>query len=244
MRAITAVFLSLVLCAFAAGCSKKTALPPAAPGGGGSSTTSTGGGSHPRADAAAMPPGDEDGGRAAAAPVLPNECLNVPASPAGVDLLTSDLVNAIGAPSDFAATRLVAAWEASCAKPTIRIAMSDGACPSGHGHELSFSLAAAALDAGTIHGGLNTIVADPSPDQIAIRYARPNHLDPNGTWGTCNGASGTLDLLGELATKAGTVFQGRFDLLLTACDGSTNGPESVSGTFNASLRRGVKDVCP
>ncbi|MFI5307921.1 MAG: hypothetical protein ACHQ53_11235 [Polyangiales bacterium] len=242
MRAMVAALFCFSLCAVGGGCSKKEVLPPPAPGGGSGSIGTTGAGHPP--DAAVKPSGDEDAGHAVAAPALANECVNVPATPAGADLPTSDFVNAIGMPTDFAVTRVVASWEASCARPTLRIAMSDGACPSGHGHELSFSLDALALDAGTIHGGLNTVVGDPTPDQIAIRYVRPNHLDPTGTWGTCNDASGTLDLLGDLATTAGTVFQGRFDLLLTACDGSTNLPQSVSGTFNVSLRRGVKDVCP
>jgi len=182
--------------------------------------------------------------------VLGIECANVPATTLGADL-SGDFVTAIGSPTDFQVTRVVAAWEASCAKPSIRIALSDGACPSGHGHELTFRFAADAIGSGAIHGGLNTVVpdgdvvADAGPrDNIPIRYVRPSHLEPNGTWGTCAGSSGTLDLVGEVDTKAGTLFQGRFDLQLTACDDSKNVGQDVTGTFSATLRRGLKDVCP
>jgi hypothetical protein len=189
---------------------------------------------------------DDDAGNAGPMGDTPLiECTDVdPAMFKGEDTPLGQFFNAISAPTDLVVTRVVATWEESCVQPTIRIEMSDGDCPKGKGHSLSFLLDAGAIAGGSIRRGVNTIIANPGSDGIQIRYVRPASLSPRGTWGTCTDASGTVEFPDDLATAAFSTLKARFDLELGTCDGSTNPVQTVSGTFNVLLRRGVAEVCP
>jgi hypothetical protein len=249
---LSALFL-LALPAFVllVDCKKEGPSAPLAPGGGYMGPTSTG----PKRDSgsgSAGATGDEDAGSAtmlSGKPLL-IECVNVtPTSFVGEDTPAGKFVNAITMPADFSVSRVLTTWEKDCAQPTVRVEMTDGACPNGKDHSLVFRFDANAIAAHTIKIGLNSIVSDPGSGGIPISYVRPISLAPSGTWGTCPDAAGpqpdgTLDLIGVVDTKAGTTLEGRFDLDLGPCDGSAEPKQMVAGTFSALLRRGLKDVCP
>jgi hypothetical protein len=64
-------------------------------------------------------------------------------------------------------------------------------------------------------------------------------------WGSCGAASGEVVFLeapGSL-TK-GQILQARYQLLLAACDGSTNAPIEVDGAFKVELRYDFASLCP
>jgi hypothetical protein len=249
MRLSAVFLLALAAGVLLVDCKKDSPSAPLAPGGSYMGPTSTG---QKRDSGSASTAPDEDAGGAAtlSGSALLIECVNVtPTNFVGEDTAPGKFINAITMPTDFAVSRVLTTWEESCAQPTVRVEMSDGACPKGKGHALVFRFDAGAIAAHTIKIGLNSIVSDPGSDGIPIRYTRPLGLDPSGTWGTCSDAAGpqidgTLDLIGTVDTKRGTTLEGRFDLDLGPCDGSAEPKQMVSGTFSALLRRGLKDVCP
>jgi len=182
---------------------------------------------------------DEDGG------VLFEECRNVDAVPfIAEDTAGGEFVNAIAAPSDFSATRVVATWGTGCDPATIIIKLSNGRCPDGNGHELTFTLDASAIESGELVTGIHTIDPDAGEGPIRVRYVRPERSDPVGEWGSCAGASGTFSVRGNLTTEARTSMQALFELELSPCDGSMLPNQTVRGTFNVSLYRARTEVCP
>ncbi len=245
--------LSAALLVSSLGCQKKTSSAPPA-GGGGHAINSVGGGGGAKQDASTGSP-DEDAGAPAPAEdagipdlnVLPGECQEVtPTMLTGEDMANGGFFNAIVTPKDFAVSRVVAAWTASCDHPAIVVVMSNGNCPEGGGHELTFKFDAAAITASdpTIRLGQNPIMPNPEADGIPITYTRPADVSPNGVWGTCKDANGTLDFTTQPDVQIRTNLQARFDLELTPCGGSNTNIETVTGAFNVTLKRGLSDVCP
>jgi hypothetical protein len=250
MRLSAVFLLALLAGVLLLDCKKDSPSAPLAPGGGYMGASSTGPKRDSGSGASTAPDEDAGGSTTLSGSELLIECVNVtPTNFVGEDTPAGKFVNAITMPTDFSVSRVLTTWEASCAQPTVRVEMSDGACPMGKGHTLVFRFDASAIAAHTIKIGLNAIVSDPGSDGIPIRYTRPLGLAPNGTWGTCADAAGpqpdgTLDLIGVVDTKKGTTLEGRFDLDLGPCDGSAEPKQMVSGTFSALLRRGLTDVCP
>jgi hypothetical protein len=248
-RATNAVVLTALLLGTGLGCkAKQQSSVPFAPAGGGFSGSANSGGKADASSPSGTP--EDDGGVATRAgstgSALAVECQDVPPVKfTGEDMPAGQFLNAVTAPADFVATRVVGTWEPGCAQPTFRVAMSDGACPRGHGHELTFLFDAQAIADGALGVGLNTLMPDGGPSRISVRYVRPKGLVPSGAWGTCSdSSSGTLDLVGVVETRAGSMLQGRFELELAACDSAATGVQMLSGTFNVMLRRGLTDVCP
>jgi len=144
-------------------------------------------------DAASIDPGD--GGIVP----LAQECKNVPVvSVVETDTPDAILVNAITAPTGFKVSRVLSSWEPSCVTPTIQIAMSDGSCPSGNGHELRFLISALDIASGTVKQGLNSLVAEPDSQGIRVRYVRSDDVEPEGVWGSCTGAMGMISFMNVL----------------------------------------------
>lgn len=193
-----------------------------------------GGGSDEPADA-----GDRDSG------VLAYECRGVPAVHVPPAELPPNTEASTTSPADLDVTRLVGAWQGECDAPEFHIVMSEGDCPNGRDHALTFMIDAASLRDGSLRLGLNSIEPEPNDVGVRVRYVRPAGLTPSGEWGTCAGADGLIDLLGEApSTSAPSKLEGTFSLELTACDGSGAAPESVNGTFQVMVRRSLIDYCP
>ena len=232
------------------GCKNHDDKAPPASGGDGY-TASAGGGS--KRDGGQKPGADEDGGEenpdAGGKPKV-NECDNVKAMAfVPEDLQPGMFVNSISAPADLGVTRVKLTWEADCTNPVFRLELSDGECPNGSGHALVFRFPIRGIESGSIRAGQNTISpttggGEATVDGIDIRYVRPTRLSPSGTWGTCAGANGTVDIVGELSPNLFGTLQGRFDLELTDCTDKNLPLQAVMGTFSGTFRRILNNVCP
>src|SRR5687768_11592941 len=161
-------WLCLVTCGSACGGDDSTAAPP----GTGAGRAGRGGSMKPPVtvkDAGGGEP-DEDGGGGTGGgggDPLGVECSNVKAAPFG-ETVTEDYFNSIGTPTDFAVTRVVGTWDDGCNPPTVKLVLSDGRCPSGDGHELTFF-----LDIDSLLEGENSIVPEPDGRVVRVRYTRP-----------------------------------------------------------------------
>jgi hypothetical protein len=140
-------------------------------------------------------------------------------------------------------TRSEAAWLEGCVQPILRITLSDGDCPNGEGHELTFFLPADGVENSNLVIGQNLIMEE-TLTSIRVRYARPGRKPPSGVWGTCEDASGFLDIVPPLQLMEGRLVQGNFMLDLTRCDDGTPSTQIVNGSFSAELPAGLGDVCP
>jgi hypothetical protein len=146
-------------------------------------------------------------------------------------------------PDDFVVTRQAVRWSTDCATAVLSIELSDGTCPRGNGHELDIDLSVAALQEGQIRLGNNEVSADST--NIVARYTRPTRLKPHGMWGSCGAASGQVVFLeAPGGLSKGQILQARYQLLLAACDGSTNAPIEVDGAFKLELRYDFASLCP
>jgi hypothetical protein len=157
----------------------------------------------------------------------------------------AEIRNGVVVPEDFIVTRAQAVWEADCTLPTLRVTISDGDCPVGEGHELTFRITVDGVDNNTVVIGQNVIMEESAAGSIRVRYTRPSRFSDDGVWGTCQDARGTLDIIGELELDNGSHLQGSFTLDLTRCDGER--PETiqtVNGTFNVELPEALDEVCP
>lgn len=225
-------------------CGDDGARAPAAAAGGGGTPRSLGsgsaddGGADPvrREDAGRPDGGAPDGGEVV---VLSTECDLVDPALIGGD----ELINQVTAPAtDFTVTRVEATWESGCTDPTIRITLSDGRCPDGNGHELVFFFEADAFS-GLVTAGQNTIPAEPGDRGIRARYRRPAPLAPEGEWGTCAGAGGLIDFVDPPSSRRFAQLRASFQLDLTTCDEDTTGEQQLFGTLNATLQRGLSEIC-
>jgi hypothetical protein len=187
---------------------------------------------------------DEDAGPSAGIVPLRNECQEIePVMFVGEDPPVGVVASTVS-PMDFAVSRVLTTWEDDCVTPQILIELSNGDCTRSRGHALTIWLEAAAIADGRIRFGLNLPAPEPSNDGVRIRYVRPASLEPSGEWGTCARSTTMLEFMGELGTDMGANLQGRFNLDLAPCDGSTNDNQLVQGSFDVTLRRGLENVCP
>lgn len=264
-RLVPRVFLTALALSsgpfYACGDDEPSAAPPGTAGAGARDARDGGGRPVPipRRDSGMNDPdsGDDDSGTAGTsgaagsagaggttAPMV-GECENFdPAKFVGGDP-TVDVIASSAQPMDFEITRAVATWEPDCTEPTIRVDLSDGSCPNGKGHQLTFWFAAEAIDSRAIFLGLNSVLPEPDNGGVKIRYTRPTRLSPTGVWGTCPLATATLNFVGEMpSTDQFSRLQiSQFFLELTACDGA-NAPIIVEGSFNVKLQRGLREACP
>ena len=175
---------------------------------------------------------------------LVTECEEITAIPFIGEDTSGEYANAIETPADLGATRILATWSGSCDPAAIKIEMSDGDCPDGKGHQLSFLLDALAIQAGTLGPGIHDLLADGMGSPIQVRYVRPAKLEPVGEWGTCEGVTGTLSISGEPGVGRLDELQALFEMKLAPCDGSGQATQTLRGTFHVMLRRALVDVCP
>jgi len=228
------VAFALSLCA-SASCTDEDA-PPNAPLG-----EMTGTRNYPPRDASQEEDAGEDAGpRDAGAPA--SACLRVPVLSASFEDSTGETSSE--RPADFVVERQAEVWSSDCSNPQLTIQLSDGYCPEGLGHELSLTFSVNDIEDGAIHLGNNAVASEAESPSIRARYKRPVRLKPNGEWGTCNGASGQLVFFEAPQLTSGSLFQARFQLNLTACDGSDAEPQFVVGTFKLRLSYSVTSVCP
>lgn len=150
----------------------------------------------------------------------------------------------VAMPADLKLTRQVERWNDDCSKLRLILEFSDGACPTGFGHSLTFSFGYQDFTEGVIHGGNNAVAADAETPAISVRYVRPNRFANYGTWGTCEAAEGQLVFVEAPTPQAGNYLRARFQLSLSACGETTGDPIFVDGAFNVLMRTSATDVCP
>lgn len=149
-------------------------------------------------------------------------------------------------PADFDVTRQAQTWtiDTGCTAPSFSVQLSGGRCPDGDGHELTMTFDVNAIEDGAIHTGNNTVSSDADSLGLSIRYVRPASLSPSGVWGSCTGASGTV-IFGDTATpRSGVTLSARYELNLTACDGSSHEALLVTGNFELLVRNSLERFCP
>jgi hypothetical protein len=202
-------------------------------------------------DEDAGPQDDEDGGAGTGGNAgtggtggsdMGSRCRDVDPVPPGTDPDPGMVDNVVTLPDDLAVTRASAAWEDGCIQPSLRVTISDGNCPDGDGHQVTFFLPA--NEDNPLLIGQNLVTAEPSASNIRVRYTRPTNSEPSGVWGTCSGANGTLDIIGELEFIAGREVQGSFILDLTRCDGGEDSVQQMTGSFRVEIPASLSDVCP
>jgi hypothetical protein len=169
-------------------------------------------------------------------------CTRVTAPVGGVE--DSPIGTFVTMPGDLTLTRQVERWSNDCKDLRLILEFSDGACPVGLGHSVTFSLDYQAFLDGVIHGGNNIIGDDTETPGIAVRYVRPAKLTPHGTWGTCAGAEGQLVFIEAPDLSAGHYLRARYQLNLTKCGDATESAQFLEGAFNLLLRTSARDVCP
>ncbi|MDH5674740.1 MAG: hypothetical protein OEZ06_21610 [Myxococcales bacterium] len=241
--------VALIVASFGCGEDGPTAPPPAGPGGG-DGTSAPQVSSAGRDGGASSTPaagGDEDAGSDRVFGPQANECTSFDALPFAADERPADggYYNGVYDPLDFPVSRAELSWVGNCDHPTLRLTLSEGRCPGGDEHALSFDFDADAITVGDgLHVGLNALTPEDPTSTIRIRYNRPRPLSPYGLWGGCEGFSGLLNMAGEVSTTARSRLQGQFQLDLAACDDSGNTNLNVEGTFDLPLRRGLTELCP
>ena len=159
-----------------------------------------------------------------------------------------ELVTRTTDPPDFGITRQQMEWDADCSDPTAVITLSGGSCVSPSAHALVIELSAEAISTRELVLGQNAVTED-ADKGVVIHYTRPNSAaEPRGEWGNCMAIEdednlGLLDFRARPELRAGTSIQARFQLLLPACDGQDNPPQSLSGAFNVTLSEDASDAC-
>jgi len=191
---------------------------------------------------------DEDGGGGTGGTggsmEIGSRCRDVDVVPPGIDPDPENLANVVTSPIDLAVSRAEAAWEEGCVQPSLRVTVSDGNCPDGDGHQLTFFLPADGVEESTLFMGQNVIMPEPAAGFIRVRYTRPSRLEPSGVWGTCSGSSGTLDIIGDLELIQGRVLQANYTLDLTRCDDGEDSIQQVTGSFHIEVPASLSEVCP
>jgi hypothetical protein len=175
---------------------------------------------------------------------LRSECEEITPVPFIGEDVGDAYANAIEMPDDLLASRIVATWAGGCEPAQIRIEMSDGDCPAGDGHQLTFLLDALAIQNGTLGTGIHDVVPENTGSPIQVRYLRTARFEPSGEWGSCEGVTGTLSIRGEPGVRKLDTLQALFEMKLAPCDGSTQPAQTVRGTFNVELQRSLDTVCP
>jgi len=188
---------------------------------------------------------DEDAGTAADAatdqPMI-HECKKIEAVSFRDD--GTPAVTSVAEPLDFKVTRQAATWRGDCAvDKALVVELSDGSCPNGRGHELEIMFSTAAIEDGQIALGNNPLYPELDGLGLRVRYVRPDGLAPSGTWGSCAGASGYLDLYEAPDVSTPMNLRGKYRFELTSCDDTRNGPIVVLGYFDVYVRRSLEVVC-
>lgn len=226
---------SLVAAACAAlGCSEEAVIPSVAV-----QEPSTGG--TIKRDAGKEDPDDSDAGPVKGGSPL-SFCSRVTA-PAG-SVADNPIGTYLTMPGDLTLTRQSERWSDDCSSLRLILEFSDGACPVGLGHSLTFSFGYQDFLDGVIHGGNNAIGADLETPAISVRYVRPNRYAKHGTWGTCEAAEGQLVFIEAPTPLPGNYLRARFQLSLTPCGGTMGEPIFVDGAFNLLLRTSAAEICP
>jgi hypothetical protein len=147
-------------------------------------------------------------------------------------------------PHDFKVSRQAVSW--LCDPKRLVIALSDGNCPKGAGHELTLELSVAAVQDGAIRLGMNRLQAEADRPDIRVRYTRPKRLKPNGVWGNCKEPmdESLLTFLEAPDVALRSILQARYSFTLPACDDTSNAPILVSGAFKLTLRLDPAEACP
>ena len=171
----------------------------------------------------------------------PGECRRIDALRMNVD--ESPVVTSTELPRDFLVTRQAATWRDNCEHLVIEL--SNGLCPNGQGHELEVELATSAILDGRIAFGLNFIESEPmAVPGIRVRYARPSRFPPEGIYGTCEGASGTMTFMDAPDVTRAMNLRATYDLVLPPCDGRSNVPQIARGYFDVRVLRTMAMACP
>lgn len=148
-------------------------------------------------------------------------------------------------PGDLTLTRQVERWTNDCRNLRLVLEFSDGTCPLGTGHAVTFDFGYQDVVDGVVHGGNNIVGSDTETPGIRVRYTRPKDLDPHGQWGTCDGASGQLVFGIQPVLEPGQYLQARYQLDLTRCaPGGSAETIFLQGAFNVLLRTSHSDACP
>jgi hypothetical protein len=216
---------------------KKIQAVPSGPNTGETISSDGGGGSKPNPD-------EDDSGKAVDAGSPVTYCTRVTVPAGGVE--DNPIATFIKAPGDFTLTRQVERWSNDCDDPKLMLEFSDGKCPFGSGHSLTFTFSYRALVDGVLHGGNNMVGADKETPALSVRYTRPKKkLEPYGLWGTCEAAEGQLIFAEAPVPQAGKYLTARFQLSLTKCgEVSDDKPQFVEGAFHLLLRTSLSDACP
>ncbi len=121
-----------------------------------------------------------------------------------------------------------------CSPPRLMIGLGAAGCSTEE--LLRFEIARASI--GTeVFVGANSIQPAPLDDLLRIRLATGGR-----TYGTCEGASGDIELT-ELDEFAGAAVVGTFDVTLTPCDTLAGTPIRAVGGFSGTVPAAYEDVC-
>jgi hypothetical protein len=234
--AAASVFPLLVIVVITVGaCAPDEKKVPAAPSGPATS------GTIPR-DAGSKANDDEDAGRIdGGSPIT--LCTRITGMSGGMD--SAEIGTWVETPGDLELTRQVERWTNDCKNLRLILEVSDGLCPLGSGHAVTFSFGYQDVLDGVLHAGNNIVGAETETPAISVRYTRPKKLTSHGTWGTCEGASGQLVFLSQPVLEPGRYLQARYELDLTACEGgATANTMFLEGAFQVLLRTSRTEACP
>lgn len=218
----------LALAALIASCGSNEPTAARAPGGG-KGTYSPSGGAKPTSQPDVSMDGASDAAVGGGSEVPEGDCYPVEGS------------SRIAMPTDFTPTHVAATWLHGCDMPTVLIALSEGGCPDGRGHELVFNIEPAAIDDGLLLLGNNPLAT--TLGGFAVRYRRAAPVMPTGEWGNCSSAGGSFDLDRFAPATPGQISM-RFNMSLTDCTGSATAAYQVSGNIDVPLARGLATLCP
>jgi len=144
----------------------------------------------------------------------------------------------------FAITRSFATWDpARClTSPTVIVGLTEGSCTPSIGDQLIFSLRESAI-LNTIQLGTNTLFVEPDDVGLTVRFRSTGAGGGADEWGTCAGASGTVDFT-DLGSVVGSRLTATYDMILTDCRPPfDSAPIAVSGAFDLTLDVSLETIC-
>jgi hypothetical protein len=183
-------------------------------------------GSTPGDDAATGDAGPRDGGDADVGPT--DFCAEFPR--AG---------SALTAPSGFVPTRIVARWDrASCASPTLLVALTNGDCALTDGERIVLEFNEASWTDARILPGTNILFPD-GTHPLQLSYVRP--VPPSLTVGPC--ADGTVEIDVAELVRDGR-FVARIDATLNDCGMIGDVGVNVVATVDVPVLQSSGEACP
>lgn len=223
---------SLCLAGFGlAACRDDDARPPIGPGSGPRLPAASGGptGGSPSADDdAGTPPDDTPFDDA-------TECMVI---------ASGSLDRTLSSPVDFAPRYATATWGADCTDPTLVLSFAEDDCADGtdaSGQQLRIEIRADAVDDLLLPG--QNPVSDLLLSALRIRYRRPARELPSGTWGTCPGVAGQVEVVRLDPNTTGTITLG-LSMELADCTGMFAAPQVLEGDLSVFLQRDRATACP